>query len=506
MASIYAHASVTIIAAAGRNADHGLRGLRGISQPRSWAPDILRLRDGRQLVQRPPAMMENALWPRRAWTFQEGIFSHRQLVFFDQTVYWYCVHKSFLEDIQLEPCVCPLGDTHAFAISPSLGMNNGGSRVGIGLTSELPLPLQPLLVVMNTYNARELTYPEDRLRGFAGISKVMCRHFEGGFLSGLPVACFTLALLWKLKTPMTRRRLRTGSSANPQQACLPSWSWAGWQTSVDTRTDRRYDQYPRLDVPLRGDPREVASEPVTKAVVPLVAWCSHESPKSEGYPVVEAWLDSKKQHMSNTQSTLPPRWSRHLLHNPNNAGEIEYVDFAASRYTGLIKCYYTCQGYEPLFLYPIPLPDADATPPLTSHPFLSCRTRHAFLRAGAANASGWMAVHGKDNSCIGWVESYVRHATTEEGTPPQERVIELVEIAEGHITVQERNNTWMDDQISDLIQFKCGEVPVDEGIYKYIWVFWIEWENSVAERKGIGSIFRTAWNAQPKEPVDLMLG
>ncbi len=506
MASIYAHASVTIIAAAGKNADHGLRGLRGISQPRSWAPDILTLRDGRQLVQRPPPMMEHALWPRRAWTFQEGIFSHRQLVFFDQTIYWYCVHHSFLEDIHLEPCLCPLGDTHAFAISPALGVNKGGSRVGIGLTSELPLPLQPLLLVMNTYNGRELTYPEDRLRGFAGISKVMCRDFEGGFLSGLPVACFTLALLWRLKTPMTRRRLRTRSSAQAQPACLPSWSWVGWQSSVDSRADGRYDEYPRLDVPMRGDPNEVASEPVTKSIVPLVAWYSHESPKWEGYPVVEAWLDSKKQHMSNTQSTLPPRWSRHILHNPNHTRESDYVDFAASQYTGRIKCYDTCRGYDPLFLYPIPLPDPDKTPPLKSHPFLSCRTRRAFLRAGAANASGWMAVYGKDNSCVGWVESYVCHAPAERETIPQEHMLELVEIAEGYITVQERNQTWMKDQISDLIEFKCGEVPVDEGVYKYIWVFWIEWEDGIAERKGIGRMFRTAWDAELKELVDLMLG
>jgi hypothetical protein len=37
-------------------------------------------------------------------------------------------------------------------------------------------------------------------------------------------------------------------------------------------------------------------------------------------------------------------------------------------------------------------------------------------------------------------------------------------------------------------------------------VLWIEWENSVAYRKGLGRVLNDAWNGMEKNEIDLILG
>jgi len=49
--------------------------------------------------------------------------------------------------------------------------------------------------VVQEYNVKQLTYPEDALYAFAGIASSLCPPFKGGFVSGLPVLYFDLALL-----------------------------------------------------------------------------------------------------------------------------------------------------------------------------------------------------------------------------------------------------------------------------------------------------------------------
>jgi hypothetical protein len=37
-------------------------------------------------------------------------------------------------------------------------------------------------------------------------------------------------------------------------------------------------------------------------------------------------------------------------------------------------------------------------------------------------------------------------------------------------------------------------------------VLWIEWKEDIAYRKGVGRIFKSAWEAQKSERIDLILG
>ncbi|KAF1809706.1 HET-domain-containing protein [Eremomyces bilateralis CBS 781.70] len=89
MASIYANSNLTIIAQDGEHANHGLRGLRGISQPRRYESEVFPLSQRIKLV-RYRTLPFAPIWARRGWTFQEDIFSARKITFSGVEVFWEC--------------------------------------------------------------------------------------------------------------------------------------------------------------------------------------------------------------------------------------------------------------------------------------------------------------------------------------------------------------------------------------------------------------------------------
>jgi hypothetical protein len=82
-----------------------------------------------------------------------------------------------------------------------------------------------------TYNGRDFTYPQDALRGIAGVFSAMLSSFPGGFVCGLPRLFLDHTLLWQ-PFGVTRRRIDRRDSPVPHSS-LPSYSWCGWQSFVD---------------------------------------------------------------------------------------------------------------------------------------------------------------------------------------------------------------------------------------------------------------------------------
>ena len=95
MDAVYAYSLATIIAASGFNSTSHLPGASGIPRPLRLPP-IHGLVNG----------IEASTWSKRAWTYQEGLISWRQLVFTDQEVFFICV-----EDLFAESCTEPPGGT-----------------------------------------------------------------------------------------------------------------------------------------------------------------------------------------------------------------------------------------------------------------------------------------------------------------------------------------------------------------------------------------------------------
>jgi hypothetical protein len=90
MASIYANATLTIVATSGNNANYGLRGIRGVSCPRSHPQRIAKLSNCAHIMKRDFPKLKEAMWSNRGWTFQETLFSQRKLIFCDDSIMWSC--------------------------------------------------------------------------------------------------------------------------------------------------------------------------------------------------------------------------------------------------------------------------------------------------------------------------------------------------------------------------------------------------------------------------------
>lgn len=80
MAAIFEHATLTIVAADGSDASHGLC---GISRPRTGQSPVLRLTRTMSVTAWHRDPLVGHVWSTRGWTMQEQLFSRRMLVFFD---------------------------------------------------------------------------------------------------------------------------------------------------------------------------------------------------------------------------------------------------------------------------------------------------------------------------------------------------------------------------------------------------------------------------------------
>ncbi|KAK4664814.1 uncharacterized protein QC763_507870 [Podospora pseudopauciseta] len=97
MAKIYENTRLTIVAGDGLDADHGLRGIPNVSQPRRLHPE-LELSDTISVRAPQNLALEGTTWARRGWTWQELQFSQRRLTSVDGSVWWRCAESFFCED------------------------------------------------------------------------------------------------------------------------------------------------------------------------------------------------------------------------------------------------------------------------------------------------------------------------------------------------------------------------------------------------------------------------
>ncbi|QDS75313.1 hypothetical protein FKW77_001554 [Venturia effusa] len=205
MASIYASAYVTIVAATGSNADHGLKGIRGVTDSRQFSPDrVYGIRDRIQPT--------TSIWYSRGWTFQEMVFSRRIIMLQYEIAIWACNSRSWDElttDLK----------------SPGFRLFQFGAKLQV-----LPCPdVEQYISLVMDYNTRRLTHTHDAYRAIAGLISALSKEFHGGFVSGLPQMFFESALLWQPSHPMERR---SSSPSSGEKDYFPSWSWLGWYGNV----------------------------------------------------------------------------------------------------------------------------------------------------------------------------------------------------------------------------------------------------------------------------------
>ncbi|KAK4228747.1 heterokaryon incompatibility protein-domain-containing protein [Podospora fimiseda] len=235
MDRIYSCAWVTIVAAVcGTNSWYGLPGTertKRVKQPRFKDDGIELVLGGRKGY----FTVTGSKWFSRGWTFQEGLFSRRRVIFTDEQVLWECNMMSRMESV-----VTPRVEGRQ--IEGELIFDGGVFRGG---GDRLDLWRQVV-----SYRERKLTFGGDVLNAMMGVFSAFSRKskrvvFPVRQFFGVPIstglyyregldAAFACAMQWQW--------VRGGEEEIKRREGFPSWSWAGWEEGVfDTsRMDHNY--------------------------------------------------------------------------------------------------------------------------------------------------------------------------------------------------------------------------------------------------------------------------
>jgi hypothetical protein len=221
MDSVYANATLTIVAAAGEDAAYGLPGCGTRARKRQHQVTF----NGCTMVHVPQehTNLQKAKWATRAWTYQEGYFSPRKLIFTDYQVLYICA-----SGYTTEAMACT---TDSFLDIEARNLSDlvPATREQLG---DVPAKqLGSLKQKTQVYSCRNLSYQSDILNAFQGVlthfeSVYGIRHLWGVPLDAhgsSPVKDYGLCLDWFFNInslPAVRR------------FDFPSWSWIGWSGSV----------------------------------------------------------------------------------------------------------------------------------------------------------------------------------------------------------------------------------------------------------------------------------
>lgn len=245
MATIYSAAFLTIVAASGEDSNAGLPGFG--SSPRLFEQQEVVVHqpsennDGLSVMNtlksyprhwdewytRGQEDADASKWSHRAWTVQEKALSRRTLVFTKEQVFWNCQQAYFCEESCFE--VPRFQVKHYYPSVHKLGL------------LQLAEPSSDLWQIykdlIHNYMLRDLTHEGDVYAACQGILVAMGTSTKTGFLWGLPLSRFELALAWESFHGVKRRTALSTFPMSPSEelTTFPSWSWMGWAGDVHCR-------------------------------------------------------------------------------------------------------------------------------------------------------------------------------------------------------------------------------------------------------------------------------
>ena len=216
MDKIYSGASITIIAAAGNDAEYGLPGI-GSRSRHTQAQITIGQATLTQIFPHTSESLLKSTWATRGWTFQEGYLSRRRLIFTDHQVSFLCNRMFAAESItQASQALNYYGIIPFRRVIPSSPGSVYSSIADLLATARgLRYESDTMLAVLGMFRA---IYPD----------RDKTNLHRANHLWGVPLSHKSLRLDWCHITPPKRRH------------GFPSWSWAGWKGEVEIR------KYPTL--------------------------------------------------------------------------------------------------------------------------------------------------------------------------------------------------------------------------------------------------------------------
>lgn len=156
---------------------------------------------------------------KRAWVFQERIFSPRVLHFCSEQIMWECKEEHILTEQNPYKDVHPLHRPFPFSIPAPSAKHLTRSK----LKAERQYALQVLPHIIADYTSRDLTYPtQDKLAAFSGVAQRFGVLFDDEYVAGFFLQQLPAALTWGLASETPEKLTKRYDV--PYRA--PSWSWA----------------------------------------------------------------------------------------------------------------------------------------------------------------------------------------------------------------------------------------------------------------------------------------
>lgn len=504
MHHIYHNSILCLVAWAGTDANHGLRGIQGISAPRLPIQQMfLDMAGGERLSylnvpqgngsKHQLGAVEGSHYNQRGWTYQEYIFAKRRLIFTGGLLLWACGHGHWDEEKHGDPRV------HSF-------------NVALAWTSwmnQLSPDLSIIEDAARDFNTRHLTYEADTVKAFLGIQNYLGYSFLGGLNHGHPEIFFDISLTWTCDNGSKLTR-RTGLAVD--SVCgysPPSWSWMGWRGKVSFPVDEEYisDAGHCMD----GFTHSVAQ------------WFTMNSPlasASNMRPVNCRWNDCKTA-VEKDPTQIPAGWEKVTEGSEDCYKRVprDQGDYVADN------------GWA--YKYPVPLPPStSANGPIEQRPLLFARTTRAYFTAKDLHATPEADYLGLRTALVelicrsgeraGFLEL---HRESDAHKLKTSEAVELVAVVKGwtrHFSEylvafqeQEERMGWQgasvdDDTGSERAESRYG-ISSDVGSeredtrHSCYFVLCVEWQSGVARRVANGKVEAEIWERH-QEPVDLILG
>ncbi|KAM0541272.1 hypothetical protein ACHAPJ_013317 [Fusarium lateritium] len=523
MHRIYATSFLTIIAADGQDAEHGLRGLKGISSERAFNQTVVPLARSERIAWKEPDPNyrhdNERTYYQRMWTSQEQDFSKRRLLFKSGTVEWECNCALWSEDHLY----------HSEADKPSTrGLR---SYVGRGIHSHVP-SLNTLSNLTRSFNAKNLRFEEDVFNAFAGYSTYLNSIFPGGLIYGHPQLFFDISLCWSPINSVRRRESSKYYAGHPTHTGLPSWSWMGWQGETTFPWDLE---------------SEYVSSRELGFIDTVTEWYAMENPGStERQRIKSTW----SQYRNAAPESMADTWRCTEFKPPatlyrNTINPLSEPGSMPKELPTYIYTHISDGDQEPLTRwYPIPM-EKTSSEGGSEHvlhgryQYLWCQTFRGYLLASPdliSEFAGRSHVHTLKDINGTTVGALDLHNEDDDKLFQEEIKVELIAVAKGWSTILRRYNLGapnpdhgilhQDGHLTEQEEEEEQERQDKHFAYyfkKTPWtdewenskedkqdcyhVLWIEWDNGVAYRRAYGFVLANEWErlAEPGK-VDITLG
>lgn len=519
MASIYEAALFTIVAADGVDAEHGILGIKGVSDPRSLPNPVIQLSKSLGMRSRGYQNIFNSPWGRRAWTLQEHIFSRRKLIFVHGSVQWLCQESRYFEDTRQDSVSNRKKKQH---YSREQELESVGE-----IALEYPM-ISQIEEVLTQYTARNLTFGNDIVRAIESVFTACGKAYPSGFFLGLPLDFFDMALLWCHATFDISRPKRRAGAPPETHPLFPSWTWAGWVGTLSCGT--------WFAATYIKDANETNWSGRKCSTIPILDWRYRSDSDGSEWPIPgqNNAYDYKLKFMGK-EDGLPLGWKYEReplrpIKADNAPGDdttedvrpkqTMYEDEDAPVPTPYYYSHESAPGIK--FWHPVPMSirTQEITTPLNGR-LLCASTQRGHLWVTTVK-HGRQAMNVEEGPPRAFMDSDPRVVWLFSGdVHPDALIVDIKGEVVGDLYINDQDDRDLVERFEsqpDEAGLSCELVAISKGhdslhpmepekeTFTFYNVLWIKWEDGIAYRRGVGRVKREIWESMELKDVDLVLG